>query len=161
MADDEGKSGSSEGPAIDRTGAPVVDPSRNVLDLVDAAIRRQDDMAELRTGMSVAEAEHLREIMRLRADHNAMMIERETTRIDAIRATDADAVKTATKALNVLLDSMRGDIADLRRAQYQAQGERTQSSDARATSTAVIGWIFGALGATIAIVSLVFALITR
>jgi len=32
------------GPGVDAQGQPVVDPTKNVLDLVEAAIRRQDDL---------------------------------------------------------------------------------------------------------------------
>jgi len=36
--------GQSAGPSTDASNTPVVDPTQNVLDLVDAAIRRQDDL---------------------------------------------------------------------------------------------------------------------
>jgi hypothetical protein len=34
------------GPAVDRQGNPVIDPTKNVLELVAAAIQRQDDLRE-------------------------------------------------------------------------------------------------------------------
>src|SRR5688572_11724945 len=32
------------GPGVDAQGQPVIDPTKNVLDLVEAAMRRQDDL---------------------------------------------------------------------------------------------------------------------
>jgi hypothetical protein len=46
---------SSPGPGVDIHGQPVIDPTKNVLDLVTAAIQRQDDLRAV-------EARHVREI---------------------------------------------------------------------------------------------------
>ncbi len=153
--------GSSPGPSVDRYGQPVVDPTRNVLDLVSAAIERQDDLRTL-------ESRHLRELADLRAHYDARLREAETARIDAIRAVDVGAVNRAAEvsatqaqtlatqvtvsaetlrtqvtaaaaaastALSAALEPIQKDIADLRRAQYEAQGKRTQVVDARDVNT--------------------------
>ena len=39
--------GGNPGPGVDAYGQPVVDPTQNVLDLVKAAIQRQDDLREM------------------------------------------------------------------------------------------------------------------
>ena len=152
----------SPGPGVDRHGTPVVDPTRNVLDLVAAAIERQDDLREL-------EAKHLRELADLRALYDAKLREAETARIDAIRAVDVGAVNRAAEvsatqaqtlatqvtvsaetlrtqvaaaataastALSAALEPIQKDIADLRRAQYEAQGQKTQVVETRDTSAA-------------------------
>jgi hypothetical protein len=149
-------------PSVDRYGAPVVDPTRNVLDLVSAAIERQDDLRGL-------ESSHLRELADLRAHYDERLREAETARIDAIRAVDVGAVNRAAEvsatqaqtlatqvtesaetlrtqvaaaataastALSAALEPIQKDIADLRRAQYEAQGQKTQVVETRDTSAA-------------------------
>ncbi len=154
--------GSSPGPGVDWYGAPVVDPTKNVLDLVAAAIARQDDLRDL-------EARHLRELADLRAHYDLRLRDAETARIDAIRAVDVSAVHRASEvsaaqaqalatqvaasaetlrtqvsaaaaaastALAGALEPIQKDIADLRRAQYEAQGQKTQVVESREVTTA-------------------------
>jgi hypothetical protein len=138
----------------------ATDPTRNVLDLVSATERRQDDLREL-------EAKHVRELSQLRADHAEKLRLGEAARIDAIRAVDVGAVNraaevattqaatlasqvavsaetlrtqvaaaasAATIALAAALEPVQKDIADLRRAQYEAQGQKTQVVERQAES---------------------------
>jgi hypothetical protein len=154
--------GSSPGPGVDRFGVPVVDPTKNVLDLVSAAIKRQDDLRDL-------ESRHLRELADLRAHYDQRLRTAETARIDAIRAVDVGAVNRAAEvsatqaqtlatqvavsaetlrtqvasaataastALAAALEPIQKDIADLRRAQYEAQGQKTQVVESREVNTA-------------------------
>ena len=153
--------GGSPGPGVDQYGQPVVDPTKNVLDLVSAAIERQDDLRTL-------ESQHLRELADLRAHYDARLREAETARIDAIRAVDVGAVTRAAEvaatqaqtlatqvtvsaetlrtqvaaaataastALSAALEPIQKDIADLRRAQYEAQGQKTQVVETRDVNT--------------------------
>jgi hypothetical protein len=173
--------GSSDGPATDSANNPVIDPTKNVLDLVDQAIKRQDD---LRT----TEKEHLRELMNLRAQHAKELRDLETNRIDAIRAVDVGAVNraaevaatqattlasqvavsaetlrtqvaaaasAATIALAAALEPVQKDIADLRRAQYEAQGQKAQTTDTRLNLGAVLGAISVALVIVFGVLTLV------
>ena len=133
------------------------DPSGNVLDLVEASNKRQDDLR-------AAESRHVREVADLRAGHAAELRQAETLRINAIRAVDvgavqraaevgdgkatalaaqvaaaADAMRTqvaaaataATGALAAALEPIQNDIQDLRRAQYEAQGVKAQAVEGR------------------------------
>lgn len=158
--------------ATDARGNAVPDPTANVLALVAAAVRRQDD---LRT----AESRHVREVATLRAEYAADLRHAETERINAIRAVDVAAVQqasqvsatqastlaaqvatsaetlrtqvaaaatAATVALAAALEPIQKDIADLRRAQYEAQGQKTQIVETRSQSGALQAVIFGALG---------------
>jgi hypothetical protein len=128
------------------------DPTTNVISLVEAAMKRQDDLRNL-------EARHVGELAELRAHYDQKLREAETARIDAIRAVDVGAVNraaevaatqantlaaqvatsaetlrtqvaaaatAATTALAAALEPIQKDIADLRRAQYEAQGQKTQ-----------------------------------
>lgn len=144
---------SRSGLGVDAYGGPVWDPSKNVLDLVEAAIKRQDDLREL-------QAEHQTEKDDLRYQFYHELRQAETARIDAIRAVDVGAVAAAaqvsatqattlattvassaealrnqvaaaasaqTVALAAALDPIQKDIADLRRAQYEQQGSQIAS----------------------------------
>jgi hypothetical protein len=149
--------GSSQGPAVDRTGQPVKDPSPNVLDLVRAAIERQDDLRD----MSAAHAREMRETARMyesRLDTKDQQLRAaEAGRLDAIqtrsdltvqRAAEVQAAQQQALATQVTstADTFRASIAaelapikasieDLRRAQYEQQGEKSSkvetSTDAR------------------------------
>jgi hypothetical protein len=165
----------SLGPAIDSYGLPVVDPTENVLALVEAAVKRQDDLRYL-------ESEHIREVMRLRASFTERWQQQEAARIDAIRAVDITAVsraaevsatQTMTLATQVAsaAEAMRVQVAaaavaaannlttalapiqlavnELRKSQYEMQGQRVAKLETKDNSQ----WI------TVLIIGVVFSVI--
>jgi hypothetical protein len=106
------KEGQNPGPGVDVEGNPVLDPTKNVLDLVDAANLRQDDLrkaefkrqddlriAEFRRqdDLRSAESRHLREVAGLRAEYQAELRRAETERINAVREVDVQAVQRAAE----------------------------------------------------------------
>lgn len=130
------------GPGVDRYGSPVVDPTKNVLDLVRAAIERQDNLRE-------AESRHIRELASIRAEYDAQLRQQdqdkavlrsgyeeklrtqESARIDAIRAVDVGAVTraaevSATQAATLATqqqasaDALRGQVEQARIATADA-----------------------------------------
>jgi hypothetical protein len=172
------------GPGVDATGRPVVDPTQNVLDLVRAAIQRQDDLRE-------AAERHAREVAELRSKFEEKLRRAETSRIDAIRAVDIGAVQRAEQvsaqaaatlaaqvatsaetlraqvtasaaaaraALTAALEPIQKDIQDLRRAQYEAQGVKEQVTDTGGDMSArrsqAIAMVSVAVAATAIIVTL-------
>lgn len=177
----------SSGPAVDSRGDPVIDPTKNVLDLVAAAIQRQDDLR-------IMESRHVQEMSDLRSAFYEKLRDAESARIDAIRAVDvgnvqraaevqatqaltlatqvstsAEALRTQvaaaataqTIALNAALDPIQKRIDDLTRAQYEAQGQKTQVIDTRAdTDTNINATTLGiyVVLAVISIASLLFAI---
>ena len=199
--------GGSQGPATDSQNVPVIDPTQNVLDLVEAAIARQDD---LRT----AEADHIRELLELRGkrfDHDYRRLEEvsdlrarhaqelrqiESNRLNDIRKVDVDAVQRAAEvqatqasalaqqvavsaetlrtqvaaaaqaaqvALAAALEPIIKDIADLRRAQYEAQGQKTQVVEGQAGSNVMAVWLgvgIAALSIVVAVSSIIIVLLT-
>lgn len=158
----------------------IIDPTANVIALVNAAIARQDDMRNL-------VAAHATEVSALRADYDEKLRRAETARIDAIRAVDVGAVNRAAEvsatqaitlatqvatsaetlrtqvaaaataaagALAAALEPIQKSIEDLRRAQYEAQGQKTQVSDSRlgvGTLVGVIGIILAAVFGLVAL----------
>jgi hypothetical protein len=177
------------GVGVDAYGFPVKDPTANVLDLVQAAIQRQDDMRTLAT-------EHERYVAELRAHYDELLRTAETARIDAIRAVDVSAVQRAAEvALNqastlasqvaasaetlraqvaaaatassvslaAALVPIQEAIADLRRSQYEQAGQRTQVVEQRATTGETrlnIGAIAGIVGGVVGLLFLLIALYT-
>jgi hypothetical protein len=169
------------GLGVDAQGDPVPDPTANVLALVSAANRRQDDLRE-------AESSHVREVAAIRAQHTKEMREAEAARLDAIREVDRAAVQESANVLasqatalaatvNTAAEAMRASVAaaaavqetsqaqaltpitaaieDLRRAQYEAQGQRAQVVDRRAGSGSLGMWIGVAVGVLGLFVSMV------
>ncbi len=148
-----------------------VDPTRNVVGLVESTTRRQDDLRD-------AEARHSREIGDLRAAFAEKLRVAEADRINAIRAVDVNAVQqaasvsatqattlaaqvatsaetlrtqvaaaatAATVALAAALEPIQKDIADLRRAQYEAQGVKAQSTESSEGNRSYVGLAIAAM----------------
>lgn len=177
MADggsDDDFRGDQPGPAADRFGRTAYDPSRNVDALVEAAIRRQDDLREMQaryiSQIGEMRENHARYITELRAQYATELRLAETARIDAIRTVDVSAVNRAAEvsatqaatlatqvatsaealrgqveaarqqtatALAAALEPIQKDIQDLRRAQYEAQGQKTQVVESTSADVAV------------------------
>jgi hypothetical protein len=193
----------SGGPATDAQNDPVIDPTKNVLDLVAAAIQRQDDLREM-------ESRHVREVLELRgrlrheevkcqenmavlrAEHAADVRQSEAARLDAIRAVDQNqvqraaevqaaqaatlaaqvqtsadtlrnqvqqAAEAATLGLSRALEPIIKDIADLRRAQYEAQGQKAQVGEGRASGASAGLWVGIAIAAAAAMVAAIGTII--
>jgi hypothetical protein len=107
------------GLGVDRSGNPVVDPTKNVLDLTNAATKRIDDLRatdskyielaikrldDLRAIESLridqlrqAESLRIKEQLEIRADYSQRLELAEAKRIDAIRAVDVSAVAVASQ----------------------------------------------------------------
>lgn len=177
------------GVPVDASGGPTVDPTKNVLDLVNAAVQRLDDLASAREDTIGAELRRLdeiretrvndlRELLALQAAHQNQMADlratyeqllrvKETERIDAIRAVDVQAVQRAAEvsatqaqtlatqqqvsaetlrtqvtnvavaqaqALAAALEPIQKDISELRKTQYEQQGQKAQQLEARTTT---------------------------
>jgi len=154
-----------------RIGTSASDPTRNVIDLVSAAIVRQDDLRE-------SESLHIRELVELRARYDGELREAETARIDAIRAVDVGAVNRAAEVaatqattlaaavatsaetlrtqvaatatagvvgLAAALEPIQKDISELRRYQYEGQGQKQQGIDSRALLAVAVSLVVLAL----------------
>jgi hypothetical protein len=209
------------GVPVDAAGGPTVDPTKNVLDLVEAAVRRLDDMAAARDSLfqsqvrrlddllderdrlnearvkrvddlQMVEARHTHEMADLRQRFEAELRGKETERIDAIRAVDVGAVARASEvaatqattlatqvqasaealrnqvqasasastiALAAALEPIQKSIEELRRTQYEQQGQKAAQTEQRVVNTdsrSANQWMVGvAIGAIVAIVQVV------
>lgn len=165
------------GIGVDASGRTAKDPSPNVLDLVEAATQRQDDLRDM-------ESAHLRELLGLRGEHYKDLRVAETARIDAIRAVDVGAVNraaevaatqattlatqvavsaetlrtqvaaaasAATIALAAALEPVQKDIQELRRNMYENQGGKMEKVE---TSVGSRGTVMAAIAGSAVLVSL-------
>ncbi len=91
----------SSNPEFDSRGRPIIDPTKNVLDLVEASVKRLDDLRaaeklridEIRT----LESTRIDQIMSLHEEYREKLTQAEAKRIDAIRAVDVGAVAIASE----------------------------------------------------------------
>lgn len=155
------------------------DPTKNVETAIAASDRRQDDLRE-------AERAHVREVMMLRAQHYSELRSAEADRIDAIqtrsdltvqRAAEVQAAQASTLAAQVATtaDAFRASLAaalapimasieDLRRAQYETQGQRQQvveTRDVRGESRLNLNAVLAALAVIVAFASLLLLYATK
>jgi len=129
----------TEGLGVDYKGNPVVDPTKNVLDLVDSAMRRQDDLRAAeglrQDALRQMEYRHVREIAGLRAEYQAELRQAETARIDAIRAVDVGAVNRAAEVSATQASTLAAQVAtsaETLRTQVAAAASAAQTALAAA-----------------------------
>lgn len=130
----------------------VFDPTKNVLQLVEAAVKRLDDLRE-------ADTKHVKELMQVRADHANELREAESKRLNAIREVDVNAVAVATASANTQAAILAKQLTEMdakvaarmalvEKAQYEAAGKIGGRRDTWA-------WIFGGIMALIALGSFI------
>jgi hypothetical protein len=112
---------------VDAHGGPVIDPTKNVLDLVEAAVKRLDDMTALRGDLVDEKIKRLEReqallvtMADLRAEHQRDLDALESKRLDAMRQVDQLAVKTeadrASSAITALANAAATTAETLRSA---------------------------------------------
>ncbi len=106
-----------DGLGVDASGGPVVDPTANVLQLVEAAVGRLDDMRR-------AESAHLRDLLERDRQHAAEIRALETGRLNAIRDVDLAAVQRAAEVQAQAALTLQGQVA------ASAEAMRTQMAAA-------------------------------
>jgi hypothetical protein len=180
----------SGGPAVDKASDSVVDPTFNVRDLVASAIQRQDDLRQTESthirevvALRADYDEKLRDAEASRIDairavdvgavnraaevataQASTLATQVATSAETLRSQVTAAATAATVALAAALEPIQKDIQDLRKAQYEQQGQKAQVVEGRSISrntgmwigvvVGVIGTIFGMAGLIITIIKL-------
>jgi hypothetical protein len=124
MAD--GQQRGKHGAGVDSHGGPVFDPTQNVLDLVEAANKRQDDLRAVTKELYDIRALHQSEMAAMRERHQRELDQAESDRLDAIRQVDREDVsKTAAQALNAIqtLQAQSNITAETLRGQVQSSAQ--------------------------------------
>jgi len=139
VSDDSATSKPSTGLGVDSNGSPAVDPTANVIALSEASNRRQDDLRILTKELFDAKISHVKEISELRAEHAKEIGASETSRLNAIRQVDAQAVSTAADraqtAIQALAVTTSANAENLRNA--LATTATTIAAQTAATVTAI------------------------
>ena len=137
----------SVGPAADAQGRAVIDPTANVISLVEAGVKRQDDLREL-AALCAREIADVRAVYEerlrlqtermtdIRADYEEKLRIAESKRIDAIRTVDVAAVGQAA--------SVSATQATTLAAQVSASAETLRNTVA-ASATAAASALAAAL----------------
>lgn len=93
----------------------AVDPTRNVLDLVDASVKRIDDLTALNNkrndDLAAERVKRLEVEGALRAEFHDKLMIAEAKRIDAIRATDVSAAALANERATQQADVLARQVA--------------------------------------------------
>lgn len=152
--------GGHEGVGVDAGGYPVRDPTENVKELVKASIERLDDLREVESrhvreviNLEAKHAEELRIAEAKRIDairtvdvqavqqaatvaaaQASTLAAQVATSAETQRATVAAAATASATALATALAPLTEAIADLRRVQYEQQGQRIGTAETRTDS---------------------------
>jgi len=124
-----------------RTVDANIDPTENVLALVEAAVKRQDDLRLAQDRFLEAELMHVRLTESLRAEHAVELNRMESSRLDAIRQVDVQngalAAASAADAIRVLAATTAANAEKLRTdLQATAATMAKQTADVAATMAA-------------------------
>lgn len=143
------------------------DPSANVLAIIQTAIQRQDDLRNAENDalqqVMALRSDHYRELReaetaridairavdvgavaaaaQVAATQANTLATQVATSAETLRNQVAAAATASTVALTAALDPIQKDIADLRKAQYEAQGQKTQVIETRSTTGSVGMWV--------------------
>jgi hypothetical protein len=99
------------GLGVDSKGGAVIDPTANVLQLVEAAISRQDDLRDSFEKLVQAKLEHLKDVGNLRAEFSKEIRYLETERVNAVRQVDVSAVKTESERALIAIQTLAAQTA--------------------------------------------------
>jgi hypothetical protein len=136
------QNGQSSGPSVDRQGSPVIDPTENVLALVAAQTKRSDDLMAANKELTkevTKRQDDLRElqfkyttdIAGLRAEHARELSNKESERLDSIRAVDVGAVSRASEVQTTAAATLAAQVAttaDTMRTQVAAAASATATA---------------------------------
>jgi hypothetical protein len=124
------------GSGVDAHGSPVIDPTKNVLDLVRAGAESSDKILALHVkrldDLRDMESKHVHELLANTSRYEDLLRQAETKRIDAIRTVDVNAVAEAARVSAAQALTLANQVAT------SAETLRTQvATVATATATAL------------------------
>ena len=137
------------------------DPTQNVIALIEAAVIRLDDLQSAQKALEVAEHQHLRDLFEMRGEYEDRIWQAESSRVNAIRAVDYSENQTAHETVQMQLRELRLDIAELRQAQYQAQGSAIEVEDHRSASGLMIAAVGLGVSTLITLIALIGFVLTN
>lgn len=125
MADGQEQTGQSGGPAVDRGGNPVVDPTKNVLDVVEAAVKRIDDLRGANIEIVMARLEGSQKVI----DSEFDAVRREFSLIESRRVEQKTDTKVAVDAaLSAAKDAVKEQAAASEKAILKSETAAAEQS---------------------------------
>lgn len=146
------------GPGVDASGQAVVDPTANVLWVIESETRRQDDLRQAAERLADAERRHAGDLR-----------EAESKRVDALRAGDQAAIVALAAQVAATAEAMRVSaaaqadqftkaLAEVQRWQYGQQGGSAQVQESRDASLSLTSVLSLAVAVLAVVASVVIAL---
>jgi hypothetical protein len=134
---------------VDAVGGPTIDPTANVIAIVEAATKRQDDLRIETNRRLDTEITHIKELLAHRLEHLKELRGAEAERVNAIRQVDVAGANTAaaqtlaavqTLAANTsstaaalanqiesVVKAIHDRLASLERSSYEGKGKEAVS----------------------------------
>ena len=195
MADgrDSSSGGVGSGPATDRYNDPVIDPTLNVKEKMADIERRQDDLREAESkhvreivGLRAKYDEELRiaetnridairavdvaavqQTAKVQADQATALAQTVVQSAEALRTQQAAATEAQGVRLQTALEPIQKAVEDLRRAQYEAQGQKSQVVETRSATqenvqrgSAQVAYVVAAIAAATFLVLFIGMIVT-
>lgn len=136
--DEQSSQGQSQGPSVDRDGAPVVDPTQAVRELVLAAEKRSDDLRKSAEKLLAAELKRLDDLRTLSLASATELRMVENRRLDELRSAESRRVDEQSRLRSEygkeLIDAEAKRIDAIRRVDVEA----VQVASERATQQASV-----------------------
>lgn len=92
---------------VESGGRPIVDPTKNVLDLVEAANKRQDDLRSLTKELFDAQIANIKEIAALRAAHAETLRVSDLNGLAKTREVDVNTANASAAALATAVTALQ------------------------------------------------------
>jgi hypothetical protein len=158
------------GLGVDAAGGPVVDPTKNVLDLVAAAITRQDDLRGAAGSLFQALLGGLQQFIEAKfsgyeklTDSRFAGIEREFATVERNRLEQKNDTKVAVDAAltsaKELVKEQGTTLNDLRDRLGKVETELRTKAEVHSSGRSDIGMIVGIIGAILGFVSLLVTIV--
>jgi hypothetical protein len=130
---------------VDSSGGATIDPTKNVLDLVDAAVQRQDDLRAKDRDIADLQHGHQEAIAKLRATHEATVgllreqyqekiAHAESGRLDSIRQVDREEVAKTAVAANTAIQTLAKQTTDLSTTLAKQVADTAAAAESRQSS---------------------------
>lgn len=152
--------------AVDASGNPVVDPTKNVLDLVTAAIQRQDDLraaleqrldTKIDGNASLSEERHAHTRREL-ANVEERRVEHKKDTKDTVDTAFAGAEKAIAKseaAASDKIKSVESTVSDLKDRVLRLETTATTRTEGRGEARSNVGMLVGIAGVAFGLLSLI------
>lgn len=119
------------GVGVDAGGGAVIDPTANVIALVEAETKRQDDLRASAKELSDTKHAHQQEIGALRETYQEKIQRAEAGRLDSIRQVDREEVAKTAVAANTAIMTLAKQTTDLQQTLAKQVTDTAAAQEAR------------------------------